>query len=291
MDLEEAARRLIDEYSRMARVYDVQAAPHHAPLVRRVLELAELEPGMAVIDVGCGTGNLAFETVERVGPGGHVTGIDAAREAILVAMEKTERRHLDNVRFEAMDARHLRYEDETFDAVLSCLGIPTVGRVECFAEVRRVLRPGGRFVFCEWSGIGNPITKAFFDTLAKYRAARPPVAEVARLLEARRVINADPGVVGMRKPEAWVQKLKELGFREARYLTEAHTTILQDAEEYLSYMLAWGDNERELRSMTPETRESFGKDLAHRVEPLVTSRGIAISREGHFCIGRSAESS
>jgi len=291
MDLEEAARLLIDEYSRMARVYDVQAAPHHAPLVRRVLELAELEPGMAVIDVGCGTGNLAFEAVERVGPHGLVTGIDAAHEAILVATEKAQHRHLDRVRFEAMDARHLRYEDEAFDAVLSCLGIPTVGRAECFAEVRRVLRPGGRFVFCEWSGIGNPITKAYFDTVAKYRGARPPVPEVARLLEARRVINEDPGVIGMRKPEAWVRKLEELGFRDARYLTEAHTTIWPDAGEYLSYMLAWGDNERELRSMTPKMRESFGKDLARRVEPLVTYRGIAISREAHFCMGRPAESS
>ncbi len=286
MDLEEAARLLIDEYSRMARVYDVQAAPLHAPLVRRVLELAELEPGMAVIDVGCGTGNLAFEAVERVGPRGLVTGIDAAREAILVATDRAERRYLDKVRFEAMDARHLRYEDETFDAVLSCLGIPTVGRVECFTEVHRVLRPGGRFVFCEWSGSGNPITKAYFDTLAKYRAARPPVPEVARLLEARRAINEDPGVSGMRKPEAWVQKLEELGFREARYFTEAHTIIWPAAEEYLSYMLAWGDNERELRSMTPEMRESFGRDLARRVEPLATPQGIAISREAHFCLGR-----
>src|SRR6266545_6759778 len=92
MDLEEAARLLIDEYSRMARVYDVQAAPHHAPLVRRVLELAELEPGMSVIDVGCGTGNLAFEAVERVGPRGLVTGIDAALGAIRVATEKAEHR-------------------------------------------------------------------------------------------------------------------------------------------------------------------------------------------------------
>lgn len=287
MDLEEAARLLIDEYGRMARVYDVQAAPRHAPLVERVLELAELESGMTVIDVGCGTGNLAFEAVERVGHDGLVAGIDAALGAILVATEKAERRHLDKVRFEAMDARHLRYEDETIDAVLSCLGIPTVGRVECFAEVRRVLRPDGRFVFCEWSGAGNPITKAYFDTLAKYRAARPPVPEVARLLEARRVINGDPDVIGMRKPEAWVQKLEALGFRGARYFTEAHTTTLRDAAEYLSYMLAWGDNERELRSMTSEMRESFVKDLARRVEPLLTSQGIAISREAHFCMGWS----
>ncbi len=290
MDLGEAAHLLIDEYSRMARVYDLRAAPRHAPLVRRVLELAELEPGMSVIDVGCGTGNLAFEAVERVGPRGLVTGIDAALGAIRVATEKAEHRR-DNVRFEAMDARRLRYEDRTFDAVLSCLGIPTVGRVECLAEVRRVLRRGGRLVFCEWSGAGNPITKAFFDTLTTYRATRPPTPEVARLLEARRVINEDQGVIGMRKPEAWVRKLEELGFRQARYFTEAHTIVLQDAEEYLSYMLAWGDNERELRSMGPEMRESFAKDLARRVEPLVTSRGIAISREAHFCIGRSAESS
>ncbi len=291
MDPEEAARLLIDEYSRMARVYDVHAAPRHAPLVQRVLELAELEPGMSVIDAGCGTGNLAFEAVERVGPHGLVTGIDAAHEAVLVATEKAERRRLNNARFEAMDARRLRYEDGTFDAVLSCLGIPTVGRVECFAEAHRVLRPGGRLVFCEWSGAGNPISKAFFDTLAKYRAARPPIPEVARLLEARRIINEDPGVIGMRKPEAWVQKLGELGFREVQCLTEAHTTIFSGAEEYLSYMLAWGDNERELRSMTPEMRESFSKDLARRVEPLVTSRGIAISREAHFCMGRIPESS
>ena len=60
-----------------------------------VIELADLKPGMRVLDVGCGTGTLAIGLRAAVGEGGYVSAIDASPEMIDVAMKKARKRGVD----------------------------------------------------------------------------------------------------------------------------------------------------------------------------------------------------
>jgi hypothetical protein len=61
VDPEEGHRLLIAEYSRMAAIYDRDYAPHHAPMVARLLDLARPSDAETILDMGCGTGTFAFE--------------------------------------------------------------------------------------------------------------------------------------------------------------------------------------------------------------------------------------
>ncbi len=119
------------------RVSDVQFEGGKA-LVER-LGLAE---GARVLDVGCGTGRLANWIAERVGSPGAVTGIDPLEERIQIARSRGG-----DVRFEVGKAEDLSaFDDASFDAICMSSVLHWVAdKAKALAEIRRVLRPGGRF--------------------------------------------------------------------------------------------------------------------------------------------------
>lgn len=285
MDPEEASRLLAEEYSRMAEAYEAYAVPQNASLVRRLLDLAAVKPGQGILDVGCGPGNLAFEVARRVGDGGRAVGVDLAEGMVSLAKTRAAREGLRNVRFEVMDGRNLSYPRATLDVVASCLGIPSVGHSQCFAEAHRVLRTGGRFVFCVGTGggTGSEVGTAYRDTRERFRPPNPPL-DLQRLLEARQVIQATGEPEALRKPGVTVPRLRGVGFVDVRVITESHPAIFRTVDDYLRYQSAWGDNEREWRLMSHSTREAFRREFAARVEGFARPDGFAYTREVLFCV-------
>jgi ubiquinone/menaquinone biosynthesis C-methylase UbiE len=121
---------------------------------QRVLDLAGVAPGKAVLDVGCGTGTLAIVARERVGPEGHVSAVDASFEMIAHARAKA-RAVGAAVDFREAPAQSLPFADARFDIVLSTTVIhclPKPARLQCFREMARVLRPGGTLLIVDFGG-------------------------------------------------------------------------------------------------------------------------------------------
>jgi len=121
------------------------------PAQERLLAMAALQPGEAVIDTACGTGLVTFEAAAAVGAGGRVTGTDLSQEMIDHASALARERGLTQAGFARMDAEDLKVPDQSFDAWLCALGLMYVpSPARALAEARRVLRPGGRSVAAVW---------------------------------------------------------------------------------------------------------------------------------------------
>ena len=111
----------------------------------------DLKPGMKVLDVACGTGNLALPAARA---GAEVIGIDIAPNLVEQARENAQREGL-KAQFEEGDAEAMRYESAEFDAVVTMFGAMFTPRPEAVAnEMKRVCRPGGIIAMANWTPAG-----------------------------------------------------------------------------------------------------------------------------------------
>lgn len=155
-------------------------APHSAHLLR----LAGIAPGMRVLDVGCGAGDVSMLLAELVGPDGSVTGVDADPAVLELARARTASAGLANVSYLEQDLDGLRL-DQPVDALVGRLILLYLR--EPAAAVRalsRLVRSGGVVSFQEYD-----MTRA---------RAVPPVPVVTRCMDwiigAFRVAGLDPGL-------------------------------------------------------------------------------------------------
>lgn len=121
-------------------------------LRKRTADLANIQPGEKVLDVGCGTGTLAMEVARRVGATGQVFGIDPGDNQIARARSKATRRNL-SIEFQVGVIEHLDFPDQTFDVVLSTIMMHHLSdtlKRQGLAEIARVLKPGGRLVIADF---------------------------------------------------------------------------------------------------------------------------------------------
>jgi len=109
-------------------------------------EFAAIEPGHHVLDLGSGAGNDCFVARVIVGEAGSVTGLEFSEEMLAKARKNVSKLGYLNVHFVAGDIEDMPFEDDRFDVVISnCVLnlVPDKGRA--FAELLRVLKPGGHF--------------------------------------------------------------------------------------------------------------------------------------------------
>lgn len=129
----------------VAQSYAAMFAAAADMVVPSLVEAVEAGPGMEVLDLCCGQGNVA---AALVGAGAEVSGLDFSPTMLEMA-----RKAVPEARFVEGDAMDLSFADQSFDAVTIGFGVPHVpDPEELFAEVRRVLRPGGRLAFSVWCG-------------------------------------------------------------------------------------------------------------------------------------------
>lgn len=106
-----------------------------------------------VLDIGAGTADLALLVERHMGAGGRVVAADLNEAMLQVGLRKIERGGLSHrITCLRANAEQLGFRDAAFDAVMTGFCIRNVGNLlEAFTEVRRVLKPGGRFVCLEFS--------------------------------------------------------------------------------------------------------------------------------------------
>ncbi len=119
----------------------------------RTVSMANPLRGERVLDIACGTGNAAILAARF---GASATGVDQAPRLIEVARQRARHEGL-QVSFTVGDAQQLDFADTSFDLVLSIFGLVfAADREKAFAEMVRVLKPGGRAFFTLWLP-GGPI--------------------------------------------------------------------------------------------------------------------------------------
>jgi SAM-dependent methyltransferase len=142
------------------------------PLGSALVAAADLAPGARVLDVAAGTGNASVPAAQR---GARVTASDLTPELLAAGQRRPEAQGLDIEWVEA-DAEHLPFEDGSFDAVLSAIGVMFAPHHQAAAdELVRVCRPGGTIAVLSWTPEG--MIGDLFRTLRPFAPPPPPGAQ------------------------------------------------------------------------------------------------------------------
>jgi len=164
--------RELDRLNRQARLVD--------PITRRFLSSAGIVPGMRVLDIGSGAGDVAFLAADLVGAGGEVVGTDRSPAALATARQRADARSLRNVVFREGDPAEMTF-DRPFDAVIGRYVL--MFQREPAAMLRRLAkhaRRGGVIFFHEpdWDGVGS------FPPAPTYERCSQWISETLRLSDA-----------------------------------------------------------------------------------------------------------
>ena len=142
------------------------------PSAAHLVEFAGVQPGERVLDVGCGTGVVAI-TAARAGA--DVSALDLTPALLEHARANEEIAGIGKIDWTEGDAENLPYPDSSFDVVLSQFGHMFAPRPDvAIAEMRRVLKPGGRIAFATWPP--EHFVGRFFALVARNSPPPPPGA-------------------------------------------------------------------------------------------------------------------
>jgi SAM-dependent methyltransferase len=205
-----------------------------------------LERGDRIVDLGCGPGTLTFAVAETVGANGHVVGVDLADGMLRLARAGAP----PNVSLARMDMERLGFQDARFDAAVCGHALQFCPDLACaLTEMRRVLRPGGRFAVSLPGRTSPPdglrLQELFADLLppapamtdteataeATGSAARLQSALVNAGFDGVRTVEVDEPVTH-RTPEEMVEKSLtwwELAWRLESLPAERHAGIRAEA--------------------------------------------------------------
>jgi demethylmenaquinone methyltransferase/2-methoxy-6-polyprenyl-1,4-benzoquinol methylase len=121
------------------------------------------QPGTALVDVGGGTGDIAFRFLDR--GGGHVTAVDINVEMLLVGRDRgIDHGWIEQIDWVCGDAERLPVADASVDVYTTAFCLRNVTRIDrALGEARRVLKPGGRFLCLEFSRVVLPVVDRLYD--------------------------------------------------------------------------------------------------------------------------------
>ena len=161
-------RELFDSIApRYDQLNDLLSLGLHRVWKRQALAWLRPRPGQRLLDLCCGTGDLALVMAEKVRPGGHVLGMDAAAEPLRLALQRSSRQPWLPVGWQQGDALATGLPDDAMDGAVMAYGLRNLADAAAgLAELRRVLKAGGRAAVLDFnrpdpSSWGGAVQQAF----------------------------------------------------------------------------------------------------------------------------------
>jgi len=233
------------------------------PATERMLDLARVGTGCRVLDVAAGAGDQTLQTAERVGPNGKVLATDLSPTILQFAAAEAKRAGLSNVETRVMDGEALELGDESFDVVISRVGlIYFPDQQKALSGMRRVLVPGGRIAAIVY---GPAEKNGFFSV---------PVSIVRRHARLGPPLPGQPGPFSLGGDGVLEQALLRAGFRDVKLEIVQAPLCMKSAAESLRFAQeSFGALHQMLSSLTPAERAAAWTEVGSALENFENDAG------------------
>jgi ubiquinone/menaquinone biosynthesis C-methylase UbiE len=246
-------------YSRVAPRYAEEGPPYFASAGRRLVELAEVQPGDVVLDLGTGRGAVLLPAARQVGASGRAIGIDIASEMLAHTRRTLEAEQLRQASVQLMDVGALQFETAQFTHVLSSFSVFFFAELPAVLRtVRRLLLPNGVAGFA-FSRSTDPRWR-WYEQLLRNSGA------LAGLPEPR-------GYPRIREPGVLSRLLEASGFKDVVELEEQTEVWYASPEAWWASLWTHGSR-RPLERMAPEILARLKTEALQRARELAEQQGV-----------------
>jgi SAM-dependent methyltransferase len=223
-------------------------------------------PGETILELAAGAGDTGFAAAARLGADGRLVSTDFSPEMTEVARRRGADLGLTNVEYRTMDAEHIDLEDASVDGVICRFALMLMADAEAaLAEIRRVLRPGGRLVLATWRGPEQ----------------NPWVAIGGRILTARGLMPPnEPGAPGM---FTWADDgrveslLAAAGFTDVLIEDVPVRFVYGDIDEYVAATRDTGGAfARAYAQASEEEQAAITRELEEAFAPFTAEDGLVL---------------
>jgi SAM-dependent methyltransferase len=238
-----------------------------APVSELLINRARAMPGERIVDIGCGCGSTTIALADKVGPTGHVLGVDISAPMLARARELAPKDA--PIDFVLADATVHHFKAADADLVVSRFGVMFFGDpVRSFLNIRNTLRSEGRIAFACWrEPRENPWMMTPLQAVYEHVPKLPPVGP------------DDPGPFAFASPDRVRLILKEAGFLQIA--TEPYNLALdlaggQGLDTAVSSALEIGPASRALDGHPPEIIAAATKSVRKALAPYAKSESVAL---------------
>ncbi len=239
------------------RRYNADEVRLTASVSDRMLDLADVRPGMRVLDLATGRGEPAIRAAHRVGPTGSVLGVDIAEDMLRMARERADREGLNNLELHQCNVETLESVPPAhFHVVLARWGLMYLDSpIAALVSAHQVLLPGGVLVAAVWT---EPERVPYFSF---------PRSVLAKYHELPAIDFRVPGTFYYASEDRLRCDLETAGFT-VTHIEEQETQVMEAAtgEELVAWTRAFGMN-RLLVNLPPSVQKSWEEELIRQAEP------------------------
>jgi ubiquinone/menaquinone biosynthesis C-methylase UbiE len=259
-ELKIATKTMIEQlFDDAAALYDRTGPSIYTRFGARLVEHMPLAPGARIIDVATGKGAVLLPIARRVGSEGYVTGVDLSSTILQEADRSVCAAGLTNVELFKMDAEHLEFPDQVFDAVTCAFSLMLFSDIDAaLREMYRVCKPGG------YVGV------SIFDKT-------PPPFDPGWPILFQQFMGCQKGVMMPQAlayaPHEMEALLSRTGFRSVGTHSETNDIVYATLEDWWGFQLTVGTRFTIL-GMDEETRAKFKDEYFGKLRPLLTQDGL-----------------
>ena len=261
-----------DDIAAAWQKYYPQMKEQLAQVTAALVDAASPRMGMSILDLASGTGEPSLSLARRAAPTGKVTATDLSNGMVAALSANAKAEGVTNIETKVCDAQQLPFPEASFDLVTSRFGVMffvEIGRA--LAEIRRVLKPGGRIAFMVW---GPPAPGTYFGA-----AAVPYMRRLA--------VKPDPdgpGPMRYAEPRKLVQVVEAAGFRDVQEKSLSLDAPYRGSPEHLlaSMMEIAAPFRNAAATLSEDDRRAAEQEVYKNLRPLYDGTFTKVTAPVHI---------